>query len=103
MNSTMNDPNIFTQEQREQREQASNDAGCKRSPKDSSNENKGNNAGLTAENPVDTEPVIASKPEIKRPCFMSHDDWIEIEGKKLKPGLYYHYEEVKDKETILID
>lgn len=40
--------------------------------------------------PWEEIPEQVSQPVINRPCYQSHDDWIEIKGKKLKPGLYYH-------------
>ncbi len=41
-------------------------------------------------NPWDDLPNDYPQLVINRPCYQSHDDWVEINGKKLKPGLYYH-------------
>ncbi len=92
MNSTINDSTSFEREQREQREQINSHNGSEYSQQEKSDENNGNNANLKVENPVDTEPEIVNIVDIKRPCFMSHVDWVEVQGKKLKPGLYSHYE-----------
>lgn len=40
--------------------------------------------------PLATKPVSLNKPKIKRPCYNTYDDWFEMNGRALPPGLYYH-------------
>jgi len=91
MNSTMNESINSEREQREQREQTNNYNSSEHSQQNIHDENTENKISFKIENPVDTEPNTVNRIDIKRPCFMSHSDWIEVDGKKLKPGLYYHY------------
>jgi putative DNA primase/helicase len=41
-------------------------------------------------NPADEPPPVADEPEIDRPCFHCHDDWFQLNGERMKPGLYWH-------------
>lgn len=79
-------------EQWEQREQVnpSNDYGC--SQADNKLENNENKLLTKIEVPLDAPPNKAQTPKIKRPCYMTHCDWVEVNGKQLNPGLYFHDE-----------
>jgi putative DNA primase/helicase len=92
MNSLINDSANLAREQREQREQFNACNSSEHSQQSKTDENSENNANLKIENPVDTEPRIVSTVDINRPCFMLHVDWVEVQGKKIKPGLYFHHE-----------
>lgn len=65
----------------------SNNAGCSRNP-----ENNAEVTGVTIRPiaPIDTPPADPPEPEINRPCFYTHDDWFQLNGKKHRPGLYWH-------------
>ncbi len=94
--------NTIEREYREQREQPSNHGGgeC------SHNEYMvGNNENIIKEitNPVLVPPLVLLKPEIERACYISHNDWFEVNGKKLKPGLYWHGKRHNDGETVEVD
>lgn len=30
------------------------------------------------------------EPQIERPCFAVHDDWFQLHGERMRPGLYWH-------------
>lgn len=64
-----------------------NDAACGRYP-----EKKAGVTGVTINPlaPIETPPDNPTEPEINRPCFYTHDDWFRLNGKKYKPGLYWH-------------
>lgn len=40
--------------------------------------------------PANTPPENITEPSIDRPCFATHDDWFAIDGKRYRPGLYWH-------------
>ncbi len=94
--------NTIEREHSEQREQASKHVGCNSSHNESGG---GNNENIIGEiiNPVLVPPLILLKPEIERSCYISHDDWFELNGKKLKPGLYWHGKRHKDGESVEVD
>lgn len=79
---------------------ASNDMACSGTPA----ENKGV-TGVTEQvldlgllgseiNPMEVppDPDETPEPEIKRPCFMVHDDWFSLHGRTCKAGLWWHSE-----------
>lgn len=82
----------FEREYREQREQASNIEACERSHDDSMVRNCGNSFPLNLPTPI-----------IERPCYMSHNHWFELHGKKMKPGVYWHGKRFKDGESVDVD
>jgi putative DNA primase/helicase len=90
-------------EQREPREHTSNVGARNRSHHTLTIGNNENKLITAIENPIDTIPKILITPIIKRPCYLSHADWFELDGKKMKPGLYCHYEVTKNGEVISID
>lgn len=65
----------------------SDDAGCSRNP-----EKKAEVTGVTITPlaPMDAPPENPAEPEIERSCFLTHDDWFQLNGKKYRPGLYWH-------------
>lgn len=65
----------------------SNDGACSRNPDENSEV-----TGVTIKPlaPMDTQPRSLPEPEINRPCLKTHDDWFQLNGKKHKPGLYFH-------------
>lgn len=67
--------------------------------------NMGNETlNLIAVNPMEQPPEHLLEPEIKRPTYKSHSDWFKLDGRKRKPGLYWHDQHVnKDDEIIHID
>jgi len=99
----MNESLNFEREQQEHREQANSHATYKCSQKESWAENLENLLNFQPENPVDNKPEQLPEPDIERPYYYSHDDWFQIQGKELKPGLYYHYETNSNNESILVD
>lgn len=102
MNNEVNDSFNSLTEQREHGELAHNSASqC--SQQYSTSENNENIFTFETENPINSEPIQISKPDIKRPCYQSHVDWIQVEERVLKSGLYYHCEELKNEETVLVD
>lgn len=70
-------------EQREQREQPSNDGGSSRSHNVPTEDLTGNKIGSD-------QPTIMNVSEIQRPCYLSHEECFELAGEKMKPGLYWH-------------
>jgi putative DNA primase/helicase len=40
--------------------------------------------------PQDTPPDLAPEVEVQRPAFQTHDDWFQLAGQKMRPGLYWH-------------
>lgn len=53
-----------------------------------SNEHK--KVHLKAVSPMDEPPKSPHEPRIERPSFVTHDDWFSIDGRKMRPGLYWH-------------
>jgi putative DNA primase/helicase len=90
--------NTIEREFREQREQPSNHGGDECSHDDYMG---GNTENIS--NPVLVPPLILLKPEIERSCYLSHVDWFELNGKKLKPGLYWHGKRHKDGDSVEVD
>lgn len=84
---------------REQREQPSNFNGTACSQGDINLGNTENNL-MT---PVVVPPLQVLKPKIERNCYLSHDDWFELNGKKLKPGVYWHGKKQQDGEWLEVD
>jgi putative DNA primase/helicase len=101
--SSTNSSSDFGREQREQLNQSNKNGTFEHSQQNIHDENNGNKLSVKIENPIDSEPNIVNKIDIKRSCFISHADWVQIDGKKLKPGLYYHFEENKDNKSTPID
>lgn len=55
-------------------------------------------------NPIDQPSENLLEPQIKRPSYRSHSDWFILNGKKFRPGLYWHNECLtKEGEVIYID
>lgn len=49
-----------------------------------------NNFTTNVINPIDTPPAVLVDLNITRPCFQSHQDWFQLDGRKHPPGLYWH-------------
>lgn len=45
---------------------------------------------FNAVNPMDIKPTQVAPLKIARPTYLTHDDWVNIDGSDLRPGLYYH-------------
>lgn len=103
MSDNVNDAFVSLKEQREHRELTGSGDASQRSRQCVTGENSENGFKLKAENPTDSEPLSVTKPDIQRPSYQTHMDWFQVEEKVLKPGLYYHYEERKEGESILVD
>lgn len=98
------DIELDVREHREQREQPNNDVGFERSQEDVPAGNNENPLPIIIIDPVDTPPPILLNPKIDRPCYRSYPDWFQMNGKKLKPGLYLHGVHTNNKgETTDID
>lgn len=91
MNAQKNDIVASLREQCEQCEHPNNDNMSTCSHLQSSTENSGNLI-TKIEKPAETPPKQLVTPEVNRPCYLSHSDWFQSQGKPLKPGLYYHDE-----------
>ncbi|MFO1257260.1 MAG: DUF927 domain-containing protein [Gammaproteobacteria bacterium] len=94
---------IIEQEHCEHREHASVGLGESRSQIDNRTGNIGNNLITEIKNPINVIPVNLPKPKIERPSYQSYDDWFELNGKKMKPGLYWHGRRHKDGEAAEVD
>jgi len=105
MKKTANDLNRGGKVQREQWEQREQELLSKDSSGSRSMNGYGNNGNefIQTINPIDELPSTLPTPEIKRPSYISHSDWIDVNGKKLKPGLYYHDEREKNEIPIQTD
>lgn len=103
MSTAINDSNNDKREQWEQREHVSDGNTCNRSQSNSIIGNGGNKLTTVIVNPIDTAPAIAPTPVINRPCYMSHVDWFTLNGKVVRPGLYYHGENHQDEKPVPTD
>lgn len=90
--------NTIEREYREQREHPSS-IGCIGCSHD--DYMGGNNENIIS--PILVPPLVFLKPEIERSCYISHNEWFELNGKKLKPGLYWHGKRHKDGESVEVD
>tara|TARA_R110002110_G_C13467715_1_gene719479 strand:- start:4028 stop:5905 length:1878 start_codon:yes stop_codon:yes gene_type:complete len=90
-------------EQREHREQVNNHGGCSRSRCDSMTGNSGNKLITDIKNPMNILPSKLSKPKIERSTYQSYDDWFELNGNKMRPGVYWHGVRFKEGEVIEVD
>lgn len=54
-------------------------------------------------NPMVVPPLQLPKPKAERPCYQSYDDWFEMNGKKMKPGVYWHGRRFKEGESVDVD
>lgn len=77
-------------EHREQREQPRNGAACVGSRSATASGNAGNAVTLRPVAPHDAPPATPIEPDLTPPCFATHDDWFAIDGRTLRPGLYWH-------------
>jgi len=93
----------FEREHRELREQANSEMGRECSHSDFRGGINGNNLIPEAINPVMVPPLKLSKPKIERPCYQSYDDWFELSGKKIRPGVYWHGRRFKEGESVDVD
>lgn len=66
---------------------ASSDGGSRSNPKQNS---KVTGVTINPIKPLLEPPSSLTEPEIDRPGFLTHDDWFELNGKRFKPGLYWH-------------
>ena len=66
---------------------ASNGAGCSSNTTENS---RVTGVTVTPLAPTATEPATLAEPEISRSCFLTHDDWFQLNGRKCQPGLYWH-------------
>lgn len=101
MNETQVD--VYKREHREQREHPNIDGGSISSRHVLPDENMGNNLMMNIIDPIIVPPLQYPRPKIERPCYISHTDWFEIQGKKMKPGLYWHGKRHKDGESVDVD
>lgn len=83
MHDKITDLLTISREQREQREQVSDDNASRRSHTVPIRDLTGNKIGSD-------QPTLKDVSKIKRPCYLSHDECFELAGKEMEPGLYRH-------------
>ena len=84
------DASDIESEQSEHCEQDSSAQANESSQLNMSSANTVNNLTANVVNPIDAPPAVLVDLTITRPCFQSHQDWFQLDGRKYQPGLYWH-------------